>query len=87
MDGHYSEFGQLLSDTQKKINVYLAHQVQQIDRQAQEYSTAQKLEAFLTKSSCQNAEYAAQEYRKLIARLITASTDFSLLNFQTDLNL
>lgn len=87
VDGHYSELGQLLSDTQKKVNIYLAHQVQQIDRQAQEYSTAQKLEEFLTKSSCQNAEYAAQEYRKLIARLITASTDFSLLNFQTDLNL
>ncbi|AXX64706.1 dipeptidase [Bombilactobacillus bombi] len=87
IDGHYHEFGQLLRDTQKKITAYLANQVQEIDNTAREYSASDKLDDFLTQRSLANAEYAANEYRKMIAKIITESTDFSPLNFQTDLNL
>ncbi|WP_181190048.1 C69 family dipeptidase, partial [Bombilactobacillus bombi] len=87
VDGHYHEFGQLLRDTQKRITAYLANQVRQIDLEAQDYSATEKLEQFLTKRTLQNAEYAAQAYREMIAKIITESTDFSDLNYQTDLNL
>ncbi|UQS83859.1 C69 family dipeptidase [Bombilactobacillus thymidiniphilus] len=87
VDAHYPELGSMLHDYQKKINVHLNQQVRQIDQQALEYSDQAMLTDFLTQQSAQMADYAAEQYRQLAAKLLTKATELSPLNFKTDLNL
>lgn len=86
VDGHYNEFGGRLKDVQNKVKIELAHRVKQSDQKAQTLNSSELTE-YLTDQNKKNAKYSADEYKKLIADLITDSTDFSPLNFKTDMNL
>ncbi|UQS82529.1 C69 family dipeptidase [Bombilactobacillus folatiphilus] len=87
VDSHYHEFGPLLKECQAKVNAQLNARLRQSDREAQEYSNKTMLANYLTQQSAANAKYAAQQYRQLIAELVTRATAMSPLNYQTDLNL
>lgn len=86
VDGHYKEFGKQLQTTQKQVNITLNKGLRDADKRA-ENLTGPELTAFLTKTGEELADEALTAYRKLTADIITASTDFSKLNFKTDLNL
>lgn len=86
VDGHYKEFGKKLQDTQKKIKITLAKRLRESDAKASSLKD-DKLAEFLTNESNESAEIALNEYKAMIADIITASTNFSPLNFNTDLNL
>lgn len=86
IDGHYKEFGKKLQDTQKSINITLAKKLRESDKAASQL-TGDELTNYLTEQGMQSASLALAEYKKMIAEIITASTDFSKLNYKTDLNL
>ncbi|MGR3742002.1 C69 family dipeptidase [Companilactobacillus sp. DQM5] len=86
IDGHYKEFGKKLQETQKSINITLAKKLRESDKKAKMLSD-EKLSKYLTEQSNESAEITLSAYKKMIAEIITASTDFSKLNFKTDLNL
>lgn len=87
VDGHYKEFGKQLQTTQKQVNITLNKLVRSTDKIAQQMDNPGDLAQYLTEASAKGAKEALQAYRQLTADIITASTDFSPLNFKTDLNL
>ncbi|AKP66297.1 C69 family dipeptidase [Companilactobacillus ginsenosidimutans] len=86
LDGHYQELGKMYQDTQKNINITLRQMLRDFDIKALGQDEEQ-LPQFLTDASNKMAETALTSYKELIAKLITSSTDFSSLNFKTDMNL
>ncbi|WP_129044774.1 C69 family dipeptidase [Companilactobacillus metriopterae] len=86
LDGHYKEFGKDFQAKQKDINITLRNMLNKYDKESLEIPE-EKLSDFLTDSSNQMAKLSLDSYKELIAKLITESTDFSPLNFKTDLNL
>lgn len=86
VDGHYQEFGKKLQDTRKNLTITLAKRLRDSDKRALELS-GDELTKYLTEQSNESAKIALTEYKKMIADIITQSTDFSKLNFKTDLNL
>ncbi|GKQ42964.1 dipeptidase [Companilactobacillus sp. RD055328] len=86
IDGHYKEFGKKLQEKQKSINITLAKRLRESDAKATSLDDEQLAE-FLTKESSDSAAIALAEYKAMIAEIITESTDFSKLNYKTDLNL
>lgn len=86
VDGHYKEFGKQLQATQKQVNITLNKGLRDADQQAQSLAGVE-LTKFLTQTGVALSNQALTAYRKLTADIITASTDFSRLNFKTDLNL
>lgn len=86
VDPHYLQFGRLLQDAQKGLNATLAANIKQADAAALRLSGAARAD-YLTAQSNANAELALSAYQKLAAKLITAATDLSPLNFKQDMNL
>ncbi|WP_099974572.1 C69 family dipeptidase [Lactobacillus terrae] len=86
LDGHYKEFGKDFQAKQKDINITLRSMLKKYDKKSLEIPEG-KLSDFLTDSSNQMAKLSLDSYKELIAKLVTESTDFSPLNFKTDLNL
>ena len=86
LDGHYQEFGQMYQEKQKVINITLRKMLRDFDIRALARDE-EDLPQFLTESSNKMAETALNGYKELISKLITDSTDFSPLNFKTDMNL
>ncbi|MQS52187.1 C69 family dipeptidase [Companilactobacillus mishanensis] len=86
LDSHYQELGQMFQNKQKDINISLRKKLRDDDIKALG-KTDEELPEFLTKASNDMAHIALDGYKELIAQLITDSTDFSPLNFKTDMNL
>lgn len=86
LDSHYHELGKMYQDKQKEINITLRKMLRDFDIKALNRDESE-LPQFLTDASEQMAKTALNGYKELIAQLITNSTDFSPLNFKTDMNL
>lgn len=86
LDSHYSELGSMFEQKQKDINITLRKMLRDDDIKALN-RPEDELPQFLTDASNEMAQTALKAYRELIASLITDSTDFSPLNFKTDMNL
>jgi len=80
------EFGKDYQAKQKEINITLRDQLRDYDMQALS-KDSEELPQFLTDASNKMAKTSLDAYKELIAQLITDSTDFSPLNFKTDMNL
>lgn len=86
VDSHLREFMPLLDEIQNKLKLGFGQTVNQIDQDLLT-STAEQQTNLTTKKSIEMANLALTEYRNLSTKLITLSTDLSLLNFKTDDNL
>lgn len=86
LDSHYSELGPMFKEQQKSINITLRKMLRDFDIKALSKDDDQ-LPQFLTSASNEMAQTALDGYKQLTAKLITQSTDFSPLNFKTDMNL
>ncbi|AUI70916.1 C69 family dipeptidase [Companilactobacillus alimentarius] len=86
LDGHYNELGKMFQDKQEAINITLYNKLHEFDQQALSKDD-EELPNYLTKASFEMAKISLDGYKELIAQLITDSTDFSPLNFKTDMNL
>ncbi len=86
VDSHLREFMPLLDEIQNKLKLGFRQTVNQIDQDLLT-STAEQQTNLTTKKSIEMANLALTEYRNLSTKLITLSTDLSLLNFKTDDNL
>lgn len=86
LDDHYQELGTMFEDKQKEINITLRKKLRDYDIKALA-KAEDELPQFLTDASNDMAKVALDSYKDLIAQLITNSTDFSALNFKTDMNL
>lgn len=86
LDGHYKELGKNFQAKQKDINITLRKKLNDFDKEALS-TDDDKLPNYLTKASFEMAKISLDGYKELIAQLITDSTDFSPLNFKTDMNL
>lgn len=86
LDSHYQEFGAMYSAKQKDINITLRKMLRDFDIKALGQSE-DELPQFLTDASNQMSKTALDGFKELTAKLITDSTDFSPLNFKTDMNL
>lgn len=86
VDAHYHDLHPLLNDVQKETTIQLGHHLITTD-QALTNVSASNLSATLTKANDRAAQIALAAMQALSADLITKSTDFSPLNYETDLNL
>ena len=86
VDAHYHDLHALLNDVQKETMIKLGHHLIKTDQAVADTPTAQ-LSAMLTKANEAAAKIALTAMQDLSADLITKSTDFSPLNYDTDLNL
>jgi hypothetical protein len=86
LDDHYKELGKKYQEKQKEINITLRKMLRGYDMQALS-KNKEELSEFLTDASFKMAKTSLDAYKELIAQLITDSTDFSPLNFKTDMNL
>jgi len=86
LDGHYKELGKDFQAKQEDINITLRKKLNDFDREALSKDD-DKLPNYLTEASFEMAKISLDGYKELIAQLITDSTDFSPLNFKTDMNL
>ncbi|MFB9770512.1 C69 family dipeptidase [Lactiplantibacillus modestisalitolerans] len=86
VDAHYHALHGDLQAVQKAVAIQLGHHLITTDK-AIAGLTGAALTAALTKANDQAAELALSAFQRLIADLITKSTDFSPLNYDTDLNL
>ncbi|MFD1419414.1 C69 family dipeptidase [Lactiplantibacillus songbeiensis] len=86
VDAHYHDLHPQLQTVQKDLMIALGHHVITTDAQAKQ-TDAVDLTALLTAANDQAATLTLTKMTALIADLITTSTDFSPLNYQTDLNL
>ncbi|KRL00077.1 dipeptidase A [Liquorilactobacillus capillatus DSM 19910] len=86
VDAHYKRFGPELTALQKELRILFKKRIRQNDLQAQTLPP-EKLATFLTTASTANAQLGLDKVDKLTAQLITAATELSPLNFQTDENL
>lgn len=86
LDGHYKELGKDFQAKQKDINITLRKKLHDFDKEALSKDD-DKLPNYLTEASFEMAKISLDGYKELIAQLITDSTDFSPLNFKTDMNL
>ena len=86
LDSHYKELGKMFQDKQEAINITLRKKLHDFDEQASSKDD-EELPNYLTKASFEMAKLSIDGYKELIAQLITDSTDFSPLNFKTDMNL
>ncbi|MCH4008522.1 C69 family dipeptidase [Companilactobacillus sp.] len=86
LDGHYQQFGAMFEEKQKEINITLRKMLRDYDIQALAQED-EDLPRFLTAASYKMSKTALDAYKELTAKLITDSTDFSPLNFKTDMNL
>ncbi|WP_125707592.1 C69 family dipeptidase [Companilactobacillus zhongbaensis] len=86
LDSHYPELGTMFKEQQKSINITLRKMLRDFDIKSLSKDDDQ-LPQFLTSASQEMAKTALDGYKELTAKLITQSTDFSPLNFKTDMNL
>lgn len=86
VDPHYRQFGETLATTQKELDIAFRSMVKKYDAEASKLS-GEALTNFLTTKSIEMQQYGMDQMQKLSAKLITASTDFSPLNFRHDANL
>ena len=86
LDSHYQELGKNFQAKQKEINITLRKKLHDFDKNALSKDD-DKLPNYLTDASFEMAKISLDSYKELIAQLITVSTDFSPLNFKTDMNL
>lgn len=86
VDAHYHELSDDLHDTQHKLNIKLGQMVKQTDKKAKSLN-GKDLTEYLTKQSIAMQQEGLDQMHKLISILVSKSTDFSPLNFNTDLNL
>lgn len=86
LDGHYQELGNKFQDKQEDIKITLYKMLHDFDREALSKDDGE-LPNYLTDASFEMAKVSLDGYKELIAQLITDSTDFSPLNFKTDMNL
>jgi len=86
LDGHYKELGKDYQAKQKDINITLRNMLRDFDMKALS-KDSEELPEFLTDASFKMAKTSMDAYKELIAQLITDSTNFSPLNFKTDMNL
>ncbi|GKT02653.1 C69 family dipeptidase [Furfurilactobacillus entadae] len=85
-DAHYRHFERQYQQVRTDLRVTLGSQLAASDATAMTL-TGTELTDFLTAANDQAAKRALSAYRDLISTLVTASTDFSPLNFSTDENL
>ncbi len=86
VDAHYHQLHGALQTVQKELAIQLGHHLIVTDQAIQDL-TGDVLTAALTKANQESADLALAAMQKLIADLITTSTDLSPLNYNTDLNL
>lgn len=86
VDPHYALFGQKVSDLKKELAVKFTQIIRETDTKAKNLSD-EKLAELLTTASIEMQQLGLTETEKVIAELITESTDLSPLNFKTDANL
>jgi len=86
VDAHYHELNPKLEAVQTDLQIALGQHLIATDAKAQKADPSQ-LTDLLTAANEQAAALTLTKINALIADLITASTDFSPLNYQTDLNL
>ncbi|NDS15981.1 C69 family dipeptidase [Fructilactobacillus sanfranciscensis] len=85
IDPHYLQFNEQLKDVQNQlIQQYIANVN---EAQIASLNEKQNLTELANHYSFKSANLALTAYRNLAAKFITASTDFSPLNYQQDLNL
>lgn len=85
VDSHYLQFNEQLKDVQDQLMQQYIANVH--DAQIASLNNNQALNELANHYSFKSATLALTEYQRLAAKLITASTDFSPLNYQQDLNL
>ncbi len=86
LDPHYNAFVDIVGDVQEKLNIYFQQKINEADVKATDLAP-QEVTDFVTKISNECAEYAMDSYRHLSYELISQSTDYSKLNYNTDENL
>lgn len=88
VDPHYVSLSPKLNDTRAKLRIQLQQALSKADRTALKAQlNGPELAAYLTKVNFENAAAGLKAYQQLISELVTASTDFSPLNFKQDVNL
>lgn len=86
LDPHYNTFVDVVGDVQEKLNIYFQQKINEADIKANDLAP-QEVSDFVTKISNECAEYAMDSYKHLSYEMISKSTDFSKLNYNTDENL
>lgn len=86
VDGHYTELQNLLKDAQKNTTITLSNMLHESDQTAKTLS-GEKLVKYLTEQNIKMQQLGLDKMEQLISELVTASTDLSVLNFNTDANL
>lgn len=87
VDPHYNLFGTKVNDLKKELAVKFTQIIKETDTKALATNDKAKLAEILTKASIDMQALGLAETEKVIAELITESTDLSPLNFKTDANL
>lgn len=86
VDPHYIELGAKLKAVQTDLRTTFQQAVSHADQVGRQLN-GPELANYLTMVNFNNAKAGLDAYQKLISELVTASTDFSPLNFKQDVNL